>query len=95
VLTSNPALLKTAAAASAFSFFKSASRRCFPALTLRAIATPINPDPIKTVTLFITTSSANYFLSDKPSLCNHADTSFYVLLTDAFDCQSVKTSQVN
>ena len=56
---SNPALFNTAAAASAFSFLKSASRMCFPELTLRAIATPINPDPINTVTLFMTTSRSN------------------------------------
>ena len=45
-----------ASSPSAFSFFKSASKMCFPALTLRAIAAPIDPDPIKTVTPFITTS---------------------------------------
>jgi hypothetical protein len=38
VVTSNPALRITSAAASAFSRFRSASTTCFPALTRRAIA---------------------------------------------------------
>jgi hypothetical protein len=38
VLTSNPALLRTVAAASAFCLFKSASRTRLPELTRRAIA---------------------------------------------------------
>jgi hypothetical protein len=54
VLTSNPALLNTSAAASAFSWRKSASRTCLPALTRRAIAWPIDPGPMTTMTLLIT-----------------------------------------
>jgi len=38
VLTSNPALLSTSAAASALLWRRSASTTCFPALTRRAIA---------------------------------------------------------
>src|SRR6476619_5121610 len=54
VLTSNPALLNTSAAASAFSWRKSASTTCLPALTRRAIAWPIDPGPMTTTTLLIT-----------------------------------------
>jgi hypothetical protein len=38
VLTSNPALLNTSAATSAFPWRRSANRTCFPALTRRAMA---------------------------------------------------------
>ena len=48
VLTSNPALRNTSAAASAFSWCRSASRTCLPALTRRAMAWPIDPAPMTT-----------------------------------------------
>jgi hypothetical protein len=51
VLTSNPALLNISAAASAFSWRRSASSTYFPALTRRAIAWPIDPGPMTTMTL--------------------------------------------
>lgn len=51
VITSNPALLNISAAASAFSGRRSASSTCFPALTRRAIAWPIDPGPMTTMTL--------------------------------------------
>ena len=51
VLTSNPASPSTFAAASAFSRRRSASRTCLPALTRRAIAWPIDPAPMTTITL--------------------------------------------
>ncbi|WP_213537759.1 hypothetical protein [Nitrosospira sp. NRS527] len=46
----NPASCKVLAAASAFSSHRSTSRTCLPALTLLAIASPIEPAPIKTFT---------------------------------------------
>jgi hypothetical protein len=53
VLTSNPALLITSAAAFAFSARRSASRTCFPAPTRRAIVWPMAPGPMATMTLLI------------------------------------------
>jgi hypothetical protein len=53
VLTSNPALLSISAAASAFSWRRSASRTNLPALTRRAIAWPIDPRPMTTMTLLM------------------------------------------
>jgi hypothetical protein len=50
VLTSKPASASTFAAASAVSPRRSASNTCLPALTRRAIATPIEPAPITTIT---------------------------------------------
>src|SRR5512132_60344 len=63
VLTSNPALLNTSAAASAFSWRKSASRTCLPALTRRAIAWPIDPGPMTTMTSLMTTPSHDLHLA--------------------------------
>ena len=51
VLTSNPASRRTLAAASAFSWRRSARTTCLPALTRRAMAWPIDPAPITTLTL--------------------------------------------
>ena len=50
VLTSNPALRSTSAAASALARRRSASTTCLPALTRRAIACPIDPAPMTTIT---------------------------------------------
>src|SRR5271165_7632044 len=56
VVTSKPALLSTSAAASAFSWCRSAIRTVLPALTRRAIAWPIEPAPITTITLLMKVS---------------------------------------
>ena len=56
VLTSKPASLSTFAAASAFSLRRSASKTCLPALTRRAIAWPIDPAPMTTMTLVMAVS---------------------------------------
>jgi hypothetical protein len=53
VLTSKPALLSTSAAAVAFSWRKSASSTRLPALTRRAMAWPIAPAPMTTMTSLI------------------------------------------
>src|SRR5215207_1570040 len=53
VLTSNPALLRTLATASVFSWRRPANRTCLPALTRRAIAWPIDPGPMTTMTLLM------------------------------------------
>jgi len=50
VLTSNPASASTSAAASALRWRRSASTTCLPALTRRAMAWPIWPAPMTTVT---------------------------------------------
>ena len=50
MLTSNPALLITSAAASALAWLRSASRTYLPALARRAIAWPIEPGPMTTTT---------------------------------------------
>src|SRR5271166_2832241 len=69
VLTSKPALLRVFAAASAFSWRKSASTTCLPAPTRRAIAWPIDPAPITTITFvmaaFPSCESRNDFESDR------------------------------
>src|SRR5512132_754728 len=49
-LTSNPALPNTSAATSALGWSRSATRTCLPALTRRAMACPIDPAPMTTVT---------------------------------------------
>ncbi len=56
VLTSKPALANTSAAASAFSWRRSASRTCLPALTRRAMAWPIWPAPMTTMTSLMVAS---------------------------------------
>src|SRR5271166_2014016 len=50
VVTSKPASLNVFAAASAFSWRRSASSSCLPAPTRRAMAWPIEPGPITTIT---------------------------------------------
>src|SRR4029453_8858567 len=69
VLTSKPALLSVFAAASAFSWRKSASTTCLVALTRRAIAWPIDPAPTTTTTFVMAAirscKTRNAFESDR------------------------------
>src|SRR5271165_6033766 len=56
VLTSKPALASTSAASSALLLWRSATTTCLPALTRRAIAWPIWPAPMTTMTSLMSVS---------------------------------------